>query len=239
MFLSRRSLQAEYFDTERPLTELVEFFHCLSRMNRLFAFAEPFQRLVPQMLGEANCAGLSVLDVGAGDGSLGKVLSEWAATRGWRWRFTNLDTSLRAMTLNGCARNVAASALALPFWSGTFDLVIASQMLHHLRDPQARQVLAELWRVARAGILVCDLHRNSVLYAVLWLLFHFQRYPDSFRADALLSVKRSWRVTELRHLLAGSELGHAKVRLYFGARIVLQARKSPGPVTKAASETAP
>ena len=227
MFLSRRSLQAEYFDAERPLTELAEFFQCLRRMNRLFAFAEPFQRLVPRLLGESNCAALSVLDLGAGDGFLGKVLTEWAATHGWRWRITNLDTNLRAMTLNGGSGSIAASALALPFQSGSFNLVIASQMLHHLRDAEARQLLGEAWRVARDGILVCDLHRNSVLYALLWLLFQFQNFPQSFRADALLSVKRSWRISELRELLAGSDLGQAEVRLYFGARLVLQARK-PG-----------
>ena len=226
MFLSRRSLQAEYFDAERPLSELAQFFHCLSRMNRLFAFAEPFQRLVPRLLGNGDCVGLTVLDVGAGDGSLGKALGEWAAVHGWKWRIVNLDTSLSAIRLNRAASSVAGSGLALPFQSGSFDLVIASQMLHHLSDTQARQLLAESWRVARLGIFICDLHRNLLLYALLWLLFQFQRYPASFRADALLSVKRSWRVRELQKLLVGSALGGARVRLYFGARLVLEARKA-------------
>lgn len=228
MFLARRSLQAEYFDFERPAAELEEFFGCLSRMNRLFAFAEPFQRLIPQLLGKGNCARLRVLDVGSGDGSLGKVLQSWAATRGWRWQIVDLDINLSALRLNGSGLGVVASGMALPFPSASFDLVIASQMLHHLNDAEAGQVLVEAWRVARQGILICDLHRNWMLYGLLWLLFHLQRYPASFRADALLSVRRSWRVRELHQLLGGSELGGAQVMLYFGARLVLQARKGAG-----------
>jgi ubiquinone/menaquinone biosynthesis C-methylase UbiE len=227
MFLGRRSLQAEYFDSARPLNELAQFFQCLTRLNRLFAFAEPFQRLLPRLMGNAHSAALSLLDVGAGDGTLGKALTAWAATRGWKWNITNLDCNLEALTLNRDARCVAGSGLALPFVSGSFDMVIASQMLHHLTDAQALIVLRESWRVARRGILVCDLHRNSILYSLLWALFQFQQYPRSFRGDALLSVKRSWRVSELRKLLDRTELRQAEVRLYFGARIVLQARKPP------------
>jgi len=226
MFLSSRSLQAEYFDSERPSKELRQFFECLSRMNRLFGFAEPFQRFAPGLLGDSACACVSVLDLGSGDGSLGRVLTEWASRRGWKWSITNLDINLMAMNLHAGARGVAASALALPFQSACFDLVIASQMLHHLEDSEARQVLSEAWRVARKGILISDLHRSSALYLLLWVAFQFHRYPETFRADGLLSVKRSWRINELRELIGGSELEHVEVKLHFGARIVLLARKA-------------
>src|SRR6266404_3845118 len=147
MFLSHRSKQAEYFDSERPVAELVGFFQSLRHLNNLFAFGEPFQRLVPELLGHSNCVSLSMLDLGAGDGSLGKVLIDWAAQRGWSWRVTNLDSSFRALNLNREGRNVAGSATALPFGTGTFDLVVASQMTHHLMDSEAKQLLREAWRV--------------------------------------------------------------------------------------------
>src|SRR5438045_8345248 len=120
MFLSRRSMQAEYFDTERPVAELEKFFQSLSRMNRLFCFALPFQRLVPRLLGSANCVSLSILDLGAGDGSLGERLTAWAGKQGWTWRVTSLDVSLRAIALNGQGWNVVGSAMRLPFRSGSY-----------------------------------------------------------------------------------------------------------------------
>jgi ubiquinone/menaquinone biosynthesis C-methylase UbiE len=225
MFLSRRTMQAEYFDCERPEPEVRELFQYLNRLNRLFAFAEPFQRLLPKM-GQLNNTTLSILDLGAGDGSLGTALEAWATRQDWRWQVTNLDTSLAALSLNSGGTNVAASAVALPFKEASFDLVVASQMIHHSSGPTTRQLLHEAWRVARRGILLCDLHRNAVLYVVLWLFFRFRRFPDSFRSDALLSVKRSWRVAELKQLARESGLERAEVRLYFGARVVLQAWKA-------------
>src|SRR5947207_9473852 len=106
MFLNRRSTQAEYFDVERSLSELEEFFRRLGRVNRSFAFSEPFERLLPGIVGEANCRSLSILDLGAGDGMLGRTLTDWAGHRGWHWSVTNLDVSLAALELNPGGRNV-------------------------------------------------------------------------------------------------------------------------------------
>jgi ubiquinone/menaquinone biosynthesis C-methylase UbiE len=226
MLLSRRSAQPEYFDSARPLGEVAEFFHSLDRLNSRFAFAEPFQNALPRMLGEAACVSLSILDVGAGNGSLGKALSTWAGTKGWQWRVTNLDVSLSTLGLNRAGMNVAGSALALPFRDGAFDAVVASQMTHHFGDAEVAQILREAWRVSRSAICFCDLHRNLALYIMLWLLFRFQRFPSTFEADALLSVKRSWRVPELQRLGRASGLSEFTVRNYFGARVLLCAAKN-------------
>jgi len=227
MFLAHRTTQAEYFDADRPAAELAGFFRALARLNRFFVFAKPFQQSLPKLLGESRCASLSILDLGAGDGLLGQLLSDWASQRGWQWRVTNLDLSLVALGLNPTGRNVAGSALALPFRSGSFDVVIASQMTHHLADAEVRQHLREAWRVSRQALVLCDLHRNPALYAMLWLTLRFQRFPEPFRSDGLLSVKRSWQLSELRKLAADAGIEGAQVSLYFGARVLLQARK-PG-----------
>src|SRR6516165_10194562 len=111
MFLARRSTQAEYFDGDRSAAEFAAFFRALERVNRLFVFAEPFQRSLPSLLNGRGCQTASILDLGAGDGSLGKVLSHWAAQRGWQWTVTNLDVNLDALRLNPSGRNVAGSVL--------------------------------------------------------------------------------------------------------------------------------
>jgi ubiquinone/menaquinone biosynthesis C-methylase UbiE len=219
-------MQAEYFDAERPAVELEQFFQSLGRMNRLFCFGLPFQRLVPRLLGDSNCVALSILDLGAGDGSLGKGLTEWAGRRGWTWRVTNLDVSLGAIELNGHGWNVVGSAMKLPFRSGSYDLVIASQMTHHLKDCEVQQLFLEAWRVARQAIVLCDLHRNAILYFLLWLILVLQDHSESFRGDALLSVKKSWRTAELRALVLSSGITNAQVRRYYGARIIVQGRKA-------------
>src|SRR5574342_75692 len=106
MFLSRRSMQAEYFDAERPAAEIAEFFRSLSFFNHLFWFAHPFQVWLPNLFGQEACRSLSILDLGAGDGSLGIVLTRWAKERNWDWRITNLDLSWSALHLNAAGANV-------------------------------------------------------------------------------------------------------------------------------------
>jgi len=226
MFLSRRATQAEYFDSDRPAAEMAEFYLWLGRANRFFGFAQPFQRLLPKLFGDSACRSLSILDVGAGDGSLGKVLTQWAAARGWDWRFTNLDLHPHKLNSEPKTVFVTGSALALHFADASFDLVIASNMTHHLNDADAAQHLREAWRVARLAVLLVDMHRNLALYTIIWLLMRLRGFPKTFRGDALLSVKRAWRVPELQRLAAQAGLNGAQVRLYFGARVLLLARKS-------------
>jgi SAM-dependent methyltransferase len=227
MFFHRRSAQAEYFDLPgRSEAETLAAFRDLDHLNGVFLFAKPFEEVLPGWLGNERCAQLEVLDLGAGTGSLGKKLAAWADQRGWRWRFTNLDTNLLALKLGGERRGVVGSALALPFRGASFDLVVASQMTHHLTDEQIVAHLREAWRVTRDALFICDLHRNAGFYAALWLLLPFIRIGQSLRVDALLSIKRAFHLSEWRALANHAHLPDAKVRLYYGTRIVLQARKN-------------
>ena len=218
-------MQAEYFDAERPAHEVEEFFRSLNFFNRLFSFSAPFQSSLPKLLDGSACKSLTILDVGGGDGSLGRILRQWAKQREWDWKVTNLDASWLALRLNPAGTNVAASGVALPFRDASFDAVIASQMAHHLDDVAAEQLLRETWRVTRKALLVSDLHRSLFLYLAIWAISGLQRYSSSFRGDALLSVRRAWRAKDLRCLAARAGLTSCNIQVQFSARVILSARK--------------
>ncbi|MEO5803839.1 MAG: methyltransferase domain-containing protein [Verrucomicrobiota bacterium] len=226
MFLSHRATQAEYFDSpDRSFSETAESYQELARINRLFHFAEPFQRFLPRILGEEKCRSLTVLDLGAGDGSLGKELGRWATERGWLWEITNLDSNPHALQI--CSgKTIVGSALALPFHNESFDVVIANQMTHHLaNDVEISQHFREAWRVARHAVLLSDMQRNAFLYAIIWAVLHAGNFPKRFRDDGLLSVKRGFRVGEWRELAKQAGIKEAKVWSHFGARAMLSAKK--------------
>lgn len=227
MFLSRRATQAEYFDSpDRSFEETAESYKELARINRLFHFAEPYQRFLPRILGEEKCQSLTLLDLGAGDGSLGNELSSWAAKRGWLWEITSLDSNPHALQLCKNKKTVLGSALALPFENKSVDVVIANQMTHHLaNDEEIIEHFREAWRVARQAILLSDMQRNAFLYAIIWLVLHAGNFPNHFRDDGLLSVKRGFRVEDWRELAKRAEIREAKIWNYFGARVMLSATK--------------
>lgn len=69
-------------------------------------------------------------------------------------------------------RLVAGDATSLPFADGSFDVVCACGVLHHVAEP--RRVIDEMLRVARHGILLSDSNRYGhgsrfARHAKLWL----------------------------------------------------------------------
>ncbi len=209
---------------------MAEAYALLAFVNRVCLLARPYQTHLPKMLGVERCQSLTLLDLGAGDGWLGNELQLWAAARGWDWRVTNLDLNARALSLSNNSQCVVGSVLALPFRDRAFDVVIASQMAHHLAsDDEVRVHFKEAWRVAREAVLFNDLHRNVGLYAAIWLLLRLKRAPQTFLSDGLVSVRRSWRVKEWRELAARAGIPNACVWLYAGSRVILQVRKNSNP----------
>jgi len=232
MFLRERATQAEYCD--RPDIsdgDLAANYHHLGRFNRLVHVADPFQRLLVRWIGRGNVSRLSILDLGAGDASLSAELEAWARHRGWDWRVTSLDHSLRALCLGqtqAWRRRVSADVCALPFGDDTFDVVIASQMTHHLTDEQTVQHFREGWRVTRDALFLTDAHRNIGALAVIWTMLKLMGVPRQFLADGILSVQRGWRVAEWQRLAEAAGVPRARVSVYYGSRILLQARKPNG-----------
>ena len=226
MFLRQRSTQAEQLDLlDRTEAEVAAEFRHLNRLNRLFHFSHPFAAVLPNWLGQKNCERLEILDVGAGTGLLGKTLTEWARRQGWHWRFTNLDNNAVALKIGGQPNSVVGSALQLPFADRSFDLVVASQMTHHLTDEEVVTHWREAWRVTRDAVFISDLHRNALLYSLVWLAMHLIRADRTLIEDGLISVRRGFRRHEWRELAMRAEIPESRIWRYHGTRIVLQARK--------------
>jgi len=227
MFLRQRSRQAEYTDAPDLSAEVVASnYRELARVNRVLMFTDPFQRHLVRWLGPERCRELSILDLGAGDGRLGLNLSAWAGRQGWRWTVTNLDMNPLALRLAPRGRSVAGAVQALPFADGSFDVVIALQMTHHLdREETVVAHFREAWRVTRDALYISDVHRNAMTYAMLWVVLKVMRVTPLMSHDGLVSVKRGWRIGEWEALARAAGLDRSRVWLYYGSRIMLQARK--------------
>ena len=224
-----RSHKLEHLDKGDYTPE--EYEGCMVELRRVNRFLGDARALRRSLFPEIERAGLgvfSVLDVGAGSGQLLRVASEWARRTGRRARLVGLEFNERAaqaireesQVLPEVA-SVQGDALCLPFANGCFDYAICSLFTHHFRDEQVVLILRELSRVARRRIFVIDLHRHAAAYYLYTTLGRLFLHNRLICEDGALSILRSFRPDELRHLAERAGLGDIQFLRCFPFRLVL------------------
>ncbi len=121
--------------------------------------------------------------------------------------------------------SVQGDAFQLPLADRSVDIVVASQLLHHFNRAAALQLVRELTRVARTGVVVGDLRRSRVAAAGIWLAAAALRFHAVSRHDGVVSVRRGYTKQELTELLREAGLD-AAVTARPGFRLVATWRVS-------------
>lgn len=96
---------------------------------------------------DSDFSGWRVLDVGCGNGYFTQQLVKRAHTVG-------LDFSATMLAQHPASDLVRGSTLALPFADDTFDLVVCSNLLHHIKVP--RDAVREMARVSRGYVALSE-----------------------------------------------------------------------------------
>ena len=159
---------------------------------------------------------LSIVDVGTGGADIPLALIDRARGGRRRLAVTAVDSRPeileaavlahpRLSTTADLALRVADGRF-LPFADESFDIAHTSLVLHHLEPPAAVELLREMARVARRGVVVNDLVRGRLFWIGAWLLSHLATTNRFTRHDAPLSVSRAYTVAELTSLLAAAGL---------------------------------
>lgn len=167
-----------------------------------------------------------------GTGDIPSAVTRAAARRGVALKAVGLDLSPEilseaARVSNGPLEFVRGDARSLPFGDSTFDVVSLCLALHHFDPPDAVRVLKEMWRVARAGIVVIDLRRSSLAFAAVWVLANTIARNRVTRHDGPLSVLRAYTPGEVLDLAMRAGITSPRVSGHGPARLILTADK-PG-----------
>lgn len=200
----------------------------IRRINRLFGYNRAtishLERFSRNWRGGAR---ITLLDIATGSGDVPRAILKWAEKRGHRIRVTGLDrhpVMSRVIASEAQLQSVRGDALRLPFADGSFDYVINSMFLHHLSQDEAVTVLREMNRVARRGILIADLVRDS--WAYRWIsLFSLFANP-MVRHDARVSVAQAFVESEILELRDRAGVGYADYFRHAAHRFVLAGEKS-------------
>ena len=145
----------------------------------------------------------TLLDVGIGRGDIAAAARKRAATLGFTLTTIGVDNSHPIVSDHREANQlvVRSDALELPFADASVDIVLASQLLHHFREPDAVAFVREMNRVARTRVVISDLRRSFIAAAGIWLgSFPLGFHPVS-RHDGVVSVMRGFLSFELADIV--------------------------------------
>jgi ubiquinone/menaquinone biosynthesis C-methylase UbiE len=174
----------------------------VERANDLLGGTRAALKELEPALGElSKCA--TLLDVGTGTADIPAAARTLAAQRGVTLRTIGFDLS-PVLVERHRRRNdavVRGNALQLPFRDKSIDIVMCSQVLHHFPEREARKLITEMNRVARARVVISDLRRSFIAAGGLWLASFLLSFHSVSRHDGVVSIMRGFVPEELSELV--------------------------------------
>lgn len=194
----------------------------IARANRWFGGTAAMRRgLARALAGLPAGATVTLVDLGTGLGDLPRAATRWAARRGVRLVAVGLERSpvaARLATAGGVPCAVGCAG-ATPLRDKSVDIVLVSQLVHHLAHESVVRLFRECDRVARRAVVVADLRRGRLGPLVYWVGARALRFDPITVADGLTSLRRGYTADELRALLRAAGV-HATVERRPGYRLV-------------------
>ena len=163
----------------------------------------------------------TLLDVGTGFGDVPQAAQRVAAKRGIVLDTIGVDCgfTLVERARENLTEVVCASGESLPFATGSVDVAMCSQTLHHFRDDHASALLRELDRVARVAVVVSDLRRSWIAAGGFWASSFALGFHPVTRHDGVVSVLRGFTDEEMRDTVHAAVGVRPPVRRRLGFRM--------------------
>jgi hypothetical protein len=147
----------------------------------------------------------TLVDVGTGAGDIPRAVAAAARRHGIGLTLIGVEripAAARLARSSGGLHAVIADGSALPFAPGAADIVIASQVLHHLPRDTAVRWIGVLDRLARRAVVLADLRPSRLAMAALRLAAPILGVGRVTRRDGVVSLRRGYTRGQLDALLA-------------------------------------
>lgn len=194
-------------DPDADPVAVTESLRNIGRSNRWFGGSAAVRHgLARALAGVPGGATLTLADLGTGLGDLPRVAARWAARRGVRLVTVGLERSPVAARLAraGGVPCAVGCAGAPPFGEKSVDVVLVSQVAHHLDDDSAVRLFRACDRLARRAVIVADLRRGRLGPLAFWCGARALGFDRVTVADGMTSLRRGYTPGELGALLAAA-----------------------------------
>jgi hypothetical protein len=184
---------------------VAESLRNIARANRWFGGTAAVRYGLARTLeGVRPGSRLSLLDLGTGMGDLPRAAVRWGADRDIRIDPIGLELSRSAAALSqaGGLPTAVACAGAPPIPDKGVDIVLVSQVAHHLTHSSVVHLLRTCDRLARRAVILADLRRHPLAPSTFWCGARLLRFDPVTVADGMTSLRRGFTRLELQNLLA-------------------------------------
>ena len=143
-----------------------------------------------------------------------RTIADFGAKNNLKFNLIGIDanafTIQHAKQLSSNYENITYKCLDIfdkAFSEIKYDIVLCTLTLHHFKTKQIDYLIQLFSKQASIGIVINDLHRNSIAYRLFQLLCFVFRLNKMSREDGLISILRGFKKEELESF---SKLNHLK-----------------------------
>jgi hypothetical protein len=183
---------------------VAESLRNVARANRWFGGAAAIRFGLSRALGEIpRGTSLSLLDLGTGLGDLPRVAVRWGAAREIRMVPVGLELNRSAAALarsTGLATAVGCAGVP-PVRDKGVDVVLLSQVAHHLTAESVVHLFRTCDRMARRAVIVADLRRHPLAVPSFWCGGRLLGFDPVTLTDGVTSIRRGFSRGELLDLM--------------------------------------
>lgn len=162
---------------------------------------------------------ISIADLGCGSGELLRQVAVFGRREKIPLELTGIDANphILAYAQRHCAaypeiRFERLNILSDEFSRRSFDIITGTLFFHHFDDETLSQLLGQLVRQARIGLLINDIHRHWLAYHSIRMLTRWFSRSSMVRFDAPLSVRRAFVYDDWKDILAKSGVTHVDIQ---------------------------
>lgn len=230
-FLQHRQRQPELMD--QPGLSESEHRQALTGLRRVNLLSRSVAKLWASLRSLAPTDSLKpplrVLDVACGGGDVAIRLAQRARRQRIPMTIDGCDLSPTALTVALQASHQAGlphmrfftqDALRDPL-PLDYDVIMCSLFLHHLDEGDAMSLMRAMSTAARQAILIDDLLRTRLGYALCWVWCRILTRSQIVHVDGTLSVQGAFTIPEVKSLADQSGLDGATIQRHWPQRFLL------------------
>jgi len=228
--LAKRVLVGELMDDPSlPARDHHQALKGLRRVNQFSRTAKVVASAIIDFWKTEKPATLKILDLACGGGDVTVQVAMQLQQAGIRAEVHGWDRSETAIEFAreqlGGKPSTVQFAVTDALSDGAekqFDVAFCTLFLHHLSDAEAEQLLKAMWRVSSRMILIDDLRRTRMGYALAIIGCQLLSRSPVVHVDGPLSVRSAFTESEILALSDRCELPPPEIKRHWPHRFLLK-----------------